>query len=345
MLDNLVAEVKIVNKKTVLINVFIGILLSLFVLNIISLAYNKTTFFHSLTAFPINWVFMILFFLFLDLIIQSIRLILMTSLLKRRIGFLQAFEVIFFGNYFSFVTPMALGGQPFQIIMLNNLGLEWHLSTNIVLVRTWISLLNNLTIAFIGIPFLLNILTHKTKILPVIFGFVIVFIGTIITIVPFLTNNKKLKRGAQKLFNLLTQKISEEKIESFFQWLKKVKESVQYVFFKKPSILITDYILGMIAILIQSIPLKIAIEVVNTTQTSLNIFSFTAIMVTLNTAALYIPTPGASGGIETFYQIVFSNFYTLESTLIGTTVYRFLTYYLIIFIGTLFVFRLKYLFQ
>ncbi|HOP83127.1 MAG TPA: lysylphosphatidylglycerol synthase domain-containing protein, partial [Fervidobacterium sp.] len=109
------------------------------------------------------------------------------------------------------------------------------------------------------------------------------------------------------------------------------------LFSKSSWSLILDFSLGILGSALIAYELKFAIESVSTKSLAFPVFW--GIMTMLNTVVYYIPTPGSSGGVEGFYQLIYSTIYGGKASMSGIVVYRFVTYYLIVFLGTALVWR------
>lgn len=68
-------------------------------------------------------------------VVDSLRLILVVSQFKIRLSFVQAFYNSAIGSFFTNITPMTAGGQPFQIYHLVSIGVPAATSTNVIMSR------------------------------------------------------------------------------------------------------------------------------------------------------------------------------------------------------------------
>lgn len=87
----------------------------------------------------------------------------------------------------------------------------------------------------------------------------------------------------------------------FLEWTEKLKESVQVLW--KSGFMFFDFPLTFISLLVQSFVLYLAIWL---TSGKIGFLDVTGLFYFLSLVVFYIPTPGASGGVEAVYQIVFS---------------------------------------
>jgi hypothetical protein len=124
----------------------------------------------------------------------------------------------------------------------------------------------------------------------------------------------------------------------FLEWTEKLKESVQVLW--KSGFMFFDFPLTFISLLVQSFVLYLAIWL---TSGKIGFLDVTGLFYFLSLVVFYIPTPGASGGVEAVYQIVFSKILnSSEKTLASILIWRISTYYLPIFIGIAFLLIYRY---
>jgi len=82
------------------------------------------------------------------------------------------------------------------------------------------------------------------------------------------------------------------------------------------------------------------LPVVGLTGLEVNFLTFFSIQILLSSLASYIPTPGASGGIEAlFYTFFKATALSSRALLLGITIYRITTYYSTILLGIPIVFK------
>jgi uncharacterized protein (TIRG00374 family) len=253
-----------------------------------------------------------------------------------KITFLQALENVFFNIYFSYVTPMSIGGQPFQIYHLSKIGIPTYDATNIAITRMFVGIMVVFTVDLLLINQVISTLQGTIGLGIVLIGF-LVTVG--ISVAGFMAfTNQKILFGIVKFFGkIIKSEKVKEKEESVVKWIQKMGESTKTLFLKNYWSLVIDWGLGSLASILTPLILKTSIEAV--TSVHLPLANMWGILMMLNTLVYYVPTPGSSGGIEGFYQLVFSHIYDTKSAMVGILVYRIVTYYLIIFLGTALIWR------
>jgi hypothetical protein len=231
---------------------------------------------------------------------------------------------------------MSIGGQPFQIYHLTRLGIPTYEATNISISRMFVGIAIVFTVDIFLIGKVLSILRGTVGLTLVLIGF---FVTVVITILGFLVFvNKKALLNIFRFVGFITRSEKMKKKEiAALEWLDKMSQSTKMLFSKSSWSLILDFCLGILGSALISYQLKFAIESVSTKSLAFPVFW--GIMTMLNTVVYYIPTPGSSGGVEGFYQLVYSTIYGGKASMSGIIVYRFVTYYLIVFLGTALVWR------
>ncbi|MCX7653164.1 MAG: flippase-like domain-containing protein [Fervidobacterium sp.] len=319
-----------------MINIIIALAIGLSIINIVGIFFAKQNPFKAILSFPIKIIPVLIFLLSVDYVVHALRLMVVVKSMGYKISFFQALENVFFNIYFSFVTPMSIGGQPFQIYHLSKIGVSSYDATNIAISRMFIGILVVFAIDVTLISRVIGILRGTVGLTFVLLGFLVTLVISLAGFFAFM--NKKFLFGVFKFINKLTksQKLK-DKEKAAIEWIDKMSTSTKTLFFKNYWALIIDFALGVLTSLITPLQLKLCIEAISNTEIPLSFIW--GILMMLNTIVYYIPTPGSSGGIEGFYQLVFSHFYDTRSAMTGILVYRVITYYLIVFVGTILIWK------
>lgn len=324
------------NLRKIIINIIIAVVVSLSVINIVGIFFAKENPYKALISYPFKYVPVFLVILALDYLAHAIRTMIVVKSMGYKITFFQALENVFFNIYFSFVTPMSIGGQPFQIYHLTRLGLSTYDATNITISRMFVGIMIVFTVDIIFINKVIGILRGTVGLGVVLLGF---FVTTAISILGFIAfTNKKFLFSIFRLIRKITRSEKlKNKEEAALKWIENMSDSTKTLFLKNYWALILDWLLGVIASVASPLLLKLSIEAVTTIRIPLSIIWGTLTM--LNTVVYYVPTPGSSGSIEGFYQLVLSHMYDSKSSMVGILMFRIITYYLIVFLGTVLIWR------
>lgn len=322
--------------KKILKNVLIALVIGIAIVNIIGIFFAKQNPIIALKTYPFKAVLVLILLLSLDYASQSIRTVIVLRSLGYKITFFQALENFFLTVFFSFVTPMSIGGQPLQIYHFTKLGIPSHEATNISLTRMFEGVFITFTVNIIMLKTILRELKNTVGLSVIMVGFLVTLGITVAGILAF--TNKNFLFSAFKFFSRMTKsKKLEEKEKKALEWLDKMTKSTKELFRKNYWTLIIDFVLGLVVSPISAFMLKYSIEAVSSVKVPLTVIWGAFNMI--NTIVFYIPTPGSSGGVEGFYQLIFSHLYDPKSAMTGIFVFRLVTYYLIILLGVFFMWR------
>lgn len=318
--------------KKILKNVLIALVIGLAIVNIIGIFFAKQDPISALKNYPFKAIVVLILLMASDYSSQAIRTMIIVRSLGYKITFFQSLENFFITVFFSLVTPMSIGGQPFQIYHLTKLGIPSHEATNISLTRMFESVFITFTIDIMMLKIILRVLKGTLGLSLIMVGFFVTFGITIAGLLTF--TNRDLLFAIFKFFSRITKsKKLEERERKALEWLDMMTKSTRELFRKNYWTLIVDFILGILTSLIPSFMIKYAIEAVSARNVPL--YVVWGVVNMLNTIVFYIPTPGSSGGVEGFYQLVFSHIYEPKAVMTGVFVFRLVTYYLIVLLGIL----------
>ncbi|MGQ9856118.1 MAG: lysylphosphatidylglycerol synthase transmembrane domain-containing protein [Fervidobacterium sp.] len=318
------------NLKKIVTNVIIAVVVGLAIVNIVGIFFAKQDPLSALKSFPTKGFGVLIVLLALDYLIQAIRTMIFVRFMGYELSFLQSLENFFFTIFFSFVTPMSIGGQPFQIYHLTKNGISSHDATNISIVRMFEGII---IVSIVDIMFIRDvvwILRGTVGLSVIIIGFLVTLGISIAGFLAFV--NKDFLYKIFKFFLKFTksEKIQEKELKAI-TWLDNMSASTKTLLLKNYWIVLIDIAFGIVVSVISPLMLKISIEYVSNVKVPLT--TIWGVISMLNTIVYYVPTPGSSGGIEGFYQMVFSHIYGAKAAMTGIFVFRLVTYYLIIFIG------------
>jgi hypothetical protein len=256
----------------------------------------------------------------------------------------------FFNNYMSFLfsmlTPFYFGGQVFQTYHLSRLGFESEHNVNVILSRFVEYLISIAVLSIVGLLRYRNLFLSGTLMAPkLIFLAYLVsvsFIGVVILSLvhpPLIAHLFGLLKKARWMDSMIKRFTKKEDWDSrFLEWTHDLKESVKILW--KSGFMLLDFPLTLFSLLVQSFALYLAIRF---NSGNIGFFDATGLLFFLSMVVFYVPTPGASGGVETVYQIVFSKILgSPGKTLASVLSWRLSTYYLPIFIGLVFLMFYRY---
>lgn len=262
-----------------------------------------------------------------------------TSYIFEKQKFRKSLKIGIMGLYYGALTPFSSGGQPMQVVYMRREGIPVGTSTSIVTVKFivyelslcllyiiamivkgsffyenyhhifWLTtagfILNLLAVAFISMVMLNRSFTEKF-----VHGFI-----------HFLSKIKIIRKEEKR-----TSKI-DTLIDDFFISSTYIKNDIKHFFI---SIIISVINLAFLF----AIPYFIYRAFGLTNESFILIFTLQAF---LFLAVSFVPLPGAAGASEGGFYIFFSKFFGSIPIFMPMIIWRFLTYYLILVVGSIFV--------
>ena len=271
-------------------------------------------------------------------LVDSLRLKLVLRQFSYRIGIFTAMANSLLGYFFSYLTPMATGGQPFQIYHLKKNGIDAKTSTNIMMSRFIEYIGSAVILTLIFIPSILPLLYQmNVDATLLVVGFVFSFIATIITVLLFIRPDwigGFLVRIEHSFLGKFITRISKKTdwATSALAWSRGLKRNIAFLWKKRLPIVLIDIALCILILGLQVFSFTWVL--VMFAGAEVNFLQIFVTVLLLNLVVYYIPSPGASGGLEGVFTLVFSA-YTAQpqSAFVAVVVWRLATYYLQIFLG------------
>lgn len=319
----------------------INILIILIVLSIVlyfSLKDNYDEIIKAIINMDYKWITLAIFIFVLYRVIISFSHYLVIKQNDKHVSFFRCLQINFIILFFHGVTPFAGGGQPMEVYYLHNEGISVTRSTNITLQNF---IIYQISLVLTGIFALvcnqiygLFPSNHLIKRL-VIFGFIINFLVLVVTFILSFgkkVNNFILTKGLHFLVKLKLIK-DEEKFQTKLQeYLNKFHRNALYLKKSKKTVLIT-IVLNILGLLVlYSMPYVVAKGL------GVNISLLSSIVATAYVMIIgsFVPIPGGTGGIE--YGFIFFFSYFIKGSIVNAImlIWRFISYYLGMIIGSIF---------
>lgn len=262
-----------------------------------------------------------------------------TKLGKIKIKFKDVFLIGSTEHFFNGVTPFASGGQPLQAYSFKKKNVGYSESTGILLIN-YIIYQAVITILFL-VAFIINVDYLKENVSNV-FGLMIV--GLIINIVVLLVFiglgcSKSIRNLFLKIIHLLARikflkKPIEKRLPRIEDYFNNYQAAFKYMAKNKLALLISTVIKIVTMLVYYAIPFYVlrAVGVAVGYNDLFFIISMTCFSICMT---CWIPTPGASGGIELAFKTLFASIVGVTSTVAvsGMLVWRFITYYLLMILS------------
>ena len=261
---------------------------------------------------------------------------------KSKLSTFDAFRIHMSTIFFDQVTPFASGGQPYEIYKLTKEEkLPVSSSTNIVF-QTFIVY----QIAFLfltTLAFIYNLIFRIYPVNPLLrslvtIGFIVnLVVGIIMFTVAFLDrfNTFLINLGIKILFKLKIIKDKEKQEEKWKESIKNFHESASYLLKDKKNFM-KGILLNILSILaLYMVPLVIFYGIgVNSGITGVEVLVTSAYVTLMGS---YIPLPGGTGGLEYGFLVFFGCFILEPKLTAAMIIWRFVTYYLGIIVGAIFI--------
>lgn len=268
-------------------------------------------------------------------VVDSLRLMLVLSQFRIRLTFLQAFYNSAVGTFFTNITPMTAGGQPFMIYHLSAVGVPPETSTNVIMSRFVEQAMTSLVISLVfltQISWIASSLGMGKKFMYIALGVSLsmTILLLVLLIRPHVIGKLAIVLERTLLGRLIGRVTGKHNwAPSLHRWSHRLRENVRILWSEKTWAMILDILLGVGNIFLHAFSLQFVLQGVVGVQ-----LPFIMVMITyviLWQVVFYIPTPGASGGVEGAFALVYSGMTSaLGQTVIAVFVWRFATYYLLL---------------
>jgi len=325
--------------KNKMINIIVVLLSACIFFSFFIFTKGISSMIQELKSLDIRWmslaiIAVILFWTFETMILY----IIMKKLYPGERLFFKSVKFQMVGQFFGAITPLGAGSHPSQLYAMTEAGMPAGLSGSILIIKFMIHEIVNIFFLVVSLLFKFNYFNLKIKYFFyfAIFG-VVINIGVMLLAVSIVIN-KKITKGIINFIVKLLGKIHIMKdIKS-----KQDKIETEIESFHKNAILIGKHI-GMCAhalvysllqwITYFSIPYFIYRSF---GFSSTDLWTIMAAQVFLTVFMTAIPLPGAEGGAEGGFYIIFNLFFKAK-TVIALFVWRIITYYLSIIVSSIFI--------
>lgn len=321
-------------------NILIAVLAGLFINTLFGLLLDYKELLATLSRVRVWQIALPFFTIVLVYIIDSLRYLLVFRQFHVRLSFLDAFYNNIIGYFISGITPSSAGGQPFQVYHFTKLGLDSTASTNIVFSRLMVANLAQLAVVIIFIRNGINLLGTAGN------GVYILGLGMLTTIAvsvilffvfvkPSILGQLALKIEGTKLGHFISHRTRDEHwAEKMSTWSFGLRDSFRYLWAGRTWTMILDLILFGFDQVIWAFGLYYPLIALAGTPIHFGGFLFAFILCGLVSA--YVPTPGASGSIETAYALVLGGVTGSPGAALSAIIlWRLGSYYLHLIVGGL----------
>jgi hypothetical protein len=230
---------------------------------------------------------------------------------------------------------MTAGGQPFQIYHLSVVGVPAETATNVIMSRFVEQAMTSLLISLLfltQIPWIASTLRMGARLMFVALGIslCVTLLLLVLLVRPHFIGGLAIVLE-RTFLGRLVGRISRKHnwAPSLHRWSHRLRENVAMLWSTRTWAMVLDILMGVVNILLHSYSLLFVLEGV--TGVSIPFIEVVITYVILWQVVFYVPTPGASGGVEGAFSLVYSGLTgAVGSTVIAVFVWRLATYYLLL---------------
>lgn len=265
---------------------------------------------------------------FLIYLIDSLRLKIMLRNLQMSLPFGDRLANSILGYFYTNITPFAAGGQPFQIYHLRKIGIPVDRATAIISIR----LLNHLgaSVLVSGATLIwIAFFSGKIHFLSSFFDTVMiaglgVSCGATLLLLLAIIRSELFLPPLVRLLYRLGRNVAAEKMENF---AREITGTLRLLGKRGKPALAADFFWGLTNLALQGFSLWFSLS--SLAQNIPNPVTVTMLYILINLIIYLLPTPGASGGVEGGYTLVFNLFAgDLQAVAAAVFLWRFATFYL-----------------
>jgi len=274
-----------------------------------------------------------------------------TSLMKGTTGKRRpylSYRLATLGKYYDNITPLSVGGQPFQIVMLTQDGLSPGIATSLPIIKLIIyNIVYTLAIVLsfvFGLPLVSAGLEGLNRFLMIIF-IAIGILGLIITVLSsvlfiLIGNGKIIGRGLARWLVKVgyTFRIVKDYRKSYNKIMMQVREYQSSMDFLKKNkmVMVKSVVYSLIEIIAYfSIPVVCILAFSSTVELTFHFYFVTIVKFLIcQMAAVILPLPGGTGMMEIGFILSFGSPDILgDNVFIALLVWRIISYYLLLLHG------------
>ena len=241
-------------------------------------------------------------------------------------------------NFFHAITPVAVGGQPYEIYSLKKSKLKITEATNVSIVNFIVYQIALVLLGIIAIVYNHHfVLLKENDLLKnlVVVGFLVNFI--VIVALFLLTCTKKINKILMKFIIKVLNKIhlvknKDEKIKQFNEYLNEFHQGAKILLQDKKLFikLIFVHFIGLISSYL--IPLTLAYAMGISSYTGIEAIILSSYVMLIGA---FVPIPGGTGGLEYGFMTFYGSFIKGSKLNAIMLLWRFITYYFAMILGAI----------
>lgn len=288
-------------------------------------------FLENASTFNWFWIIVAVACQLLNIFIDAYVLYRFTNNYKKTYTLKQSLKTTAVGQFFSVITPGAVGGQPAQIYSMKNQNIDTGIATS-SLVQKFLVYQTTITIySFVAMLCNFDIFTGKfgsAMMSLALFGFI--SHASVVVFIFMFSINKRLTAGIiSGCFKLLSKikiiKNPEETSQKVNSQLEYFHESNVKLYKNKKMLFLTCFLTIVQLTLIFSIPYAIYLAF---GFREANIFDMITGQAFVTMISSFVPIPGGSGAAEGCFVLFFSTYFLQNTMKSAILVWRIISYYM-----------------
>ncbi len=308
--------------------------------------------FKNLAGSDLGFVFIAIGIMFLYYLVEALILTILARMYKRNYPYYKGFFNAMIGTFFSGITPSNSGGQFVQAYTFSKQGVKVTNAASILLMHFIVYQISSVLFSAVILIFKFSELRAHTTPIPVFgFNFDIIFLSLIgfginafvIIILFFAAFSKKLHHfitttgvNIMYKFHIIKDKNQKAlelsaKFETFRIELKRLLQNFWVLIITMILFIVKMILFNLIPYFIAR-SLKVEFTKSNTFMNMVNTTSMSLLSTTITSM---VPIPGASGGAELVFRMLFNDFFGGDGSQISAIIliWRGITYYMGLIIG------------
>lgn len=280
------------------------------------------------------------------IVIGGLRHAYITRVTSKQFRPLKCTRIFLLGKFYDNVTPLATGGQPFEIYELNKMGIPGGTATAIPLIRYFIQMFTVTPFSLLLFIFYnkaLNTLSPAMATTMSVFAYIGMGVFLIIPVfLIFVTIMPKFGMRMAAFFIRIGAKLKivrnyDKTIQKAAKMVSEFKVAMKYVTSKPLHLLFLFFITVIETVITYIVPFFLCVAFGNTLPTWELLLQTTTLNAYAFFAVSFMPTPGNAGFAESVFTLMFTGVkFGGNNPLVWVVLmWRFLTYYIFILIGLL----------
>ncbi len=325
------------SKKKLIGNIIFGIVVTIVLLIIVFSLNDINDIFDVIKSANIWFLMLSILLMLMHVFLTSITFVIVKTGLPTELKFIDTLAIGNMEYLFNAITPFSSGSQPIQAYYFNKLGASADEATSISLSNFLVYQVTLTIFSTVGMIMyygkIYEAASHYMWI--VVIGYImntlmlvlIVLVGTVPSVKRIIKAFFRLIGKIKPLRNKMNE--LEDKTDDF---VYKFQRDTKSLFRRKRVLIGTTLIRLLDLITFNAIPIVLfyALGI----KVSFNDYLFIIMMSAFaQTMMLWVPTPGASGGVEWAYTVLFTAFASTSVIVGSMLLWRFITFYLGMLIG------------